>query len=334
MNKTRKSKNKPKIFIASSSENLIVANALQNNLYRDIECTVWNQGVIRPSQYTLHGLKESFKKYDFAAFIFVPDDSANIRNKKVSIVRDNVLFELGLFVSLLDVERCFILIPDGVDVHLPTDILGITTIGYDMWRSDENIQAALGPAATQIIENARRIYNKKIGLNKKEYYYCGSYKVIYYSVVDDPHKPIYSILKINNNGKAIFINNIRCNSNKGEYYYEGYYTETKNTIDLILNNRDKSEDVMICIEKSPGNFDRYMGLLLAKSNTGKPVCLKIAVMKNNIFKKIDHDRLYEIMHSYKDVIYNENLIIINEESLLQYHSDKLFEPYNSDSSTL
>ena len=88
MSKYTRKKNKPKLFIASSSENLSIANALQSNLFRDIECTVWNQGVIKPSQYTLQALLKEFSGYDFAAFVFNPDDSAIIRSKELSVVRD------------------------------------------------------------------------------------------------------------------------------------------------------------------------------------------------------------------------------------------------------
>lgn len=147
--------------------------------------------------------------------------------------------------------------------------------------------------------------------------------MIYYSATEDRQKPIISRLKINSEGKAVLIDN-NYDEKNGEYFYEGNYIETKTTVDFMLSNADNSEHVMICMEKSPGKNDRYLGLLLAKSNTDKPVCVKIAVMRNDIYKKINVERLYEIMHKYESSFYNDNAYIFSEKSLSEYHSDKLF----------
>lgn len=40
--------------------------------------------------------------------------------------------------------------PRGQDLHLPTDLAGIALLSYPTDRSDENLYAALGPAANQI----------------------------------------------------------------------------------------------------------------------------------------------------------------------------------------
>jgi len=63
----------------------------------------------------------------------------------LSVPRDNVVYELGLFSGVLGPERCFFVTPRGSSIHLPSDLAGITAGDYDPNRSDRNLQAAVGP---------------------------------------------------------------------------------------------------------------------------------------------------------------------------------------------
>lgn len=142
---------KPRLFIASSVEGLQVAYALQECLDHDAECTIWSQGVFTLSSVALDRLRDQAHKSDFAAFIFSPDDDATIRKDHWAVVRDNVLLEFGLFAGVLGRERCFIVQPRGVkNLHLPTDVLGITPADYVPDRQDKNMVAALGTASSKI----------------------------------------------------------------------------------------------------------------------------------------------------------------------------------------
>ena len=85
---------------------------------------------------------------DFGVFIFSADDVIRMRKKEYSAVRDNVIFELGLFVGRLGKGRNFILLPRGEDkLHIPTDLMALTTGTFDPNRSDKNLTAALGSAS-------------------------------------------------------------------------------------------------------------------------------------------------------------------------------------------
>lgn len=153
---------KPKIFIGSSVESLTIAYAVQQNLTHDAEITVWDQGVFELSQTTIESLISVLDKCDFAIFVFSPDDIVKIKKKQFSAVRDNVVFELGLFIGKLGRARSFIIMPDKPTFHIPTDLLGITAGKYDASRSDGSYQAATGPVSHQI-----RSQIKKQGLLQK-----------------------------------------------------------------------------------------------------------------------------------------------------------------------
>jgi hypothetical protein len=142
---------KPRLFIGSSTESLEIANAVQANLDHDATITIWNQGVFNLSSETLNDLLNALDKFDFAIFIFKPNDVSIIRNQHVSTVRDNVIFELGLFLGRLGKERVFYLKDKSIkDLHLPTDLIGFASGTYDGQREDGNLQAALGPFCFEV----------------------------------------------------------------------------------------------------------------------------------------------------------------------------------------
>lgn len=142
---------RPSVFVGSSVEGLEVAYAVQENLDHDAEVTVWSQGIFEPSRTTLETLEKQLSRFDFAIFVFSPDDLLQIRGKEFSAVRDNVIFELGLATGKLGRDRSYILMPrTAAEIRLPTDLLGITPFTFNPSRSDKNIVAALGPACSQL----------------------------------------------------------------------------------------------------------------------------------------------------------------------------------------
>ncbi|MGN2670950.1 TIR domain-containing protein [Aliivibrio fischeri] len=141
-------KEKPSIFIASSVEGLKYAKGIQENLYHSAYCTPWSQGFFDLSQSTVDAFITKMDDFDFAIFVFSPDDITFIRSQEVKTARDNVIFELGLFIGKLGKERCFIVKPRDLEMHIPTDLLGLTPATYD--NNHPNLVASLGVACTQI----------------------------------------------------------------------------------------------------------------------------------------------------------------------------------------
>ena len=142
---------KKRLFVGSASESLDVAYAVQEELDRALEVTVWTQGLFEPSRTTMESLADQPKRFDAALFVFTPDDAAILRGEPKRIVRDNVIFELGLFIGALGRKQTFILLPrDVVDLHLPSDLAGVTPLDYNHQRHDGNLVAAVGPACNKI----------------------------------------------------------------------------------------------------------------------------------------------------------------------------------------
>lgn len=148
---------KPRVFIGSSVEGLNIAYAVQQNLLHDAEVTVWDQGVFELSRTTLESLNRVLTDSDFGVFVFSPDDLIQIRNSSSPAVRDNVLFEFGLFIGRLSRERVYFLLPMGGELHLPTDLLGITPGRYETERADGSMQAATGGVCHQIRTQIRSL---------------------------------------------------------------------------------------------------------------------------------------------------------------------------------
>jgi predicted nucleotide-binding protein len=86
---------KPSLFVASSVEGLPIAHAVHDNLQRDAEVTVWEHGVFGLSEYPVESLLRQIDQSDFGAFAFTLDDMLTMREQTHSVVRDNVIFELG-----------------------------------------------------------------------------------------------------------------------------------------------------------------------------------------------------------------------------------------------
>ncbi|HJT30596.1 MAG TPA: nucleotide-binding protein [Pirellulales bacterium] len=142
---------KPRLFVGSARESVSFAYAVQRNLDHDAEVTVWPQGVFNLSAYPVESLLAAAKQTDYAAFAFSPDDVARIRDREQTVTRDNVVFELGLFMGQLDRHRCFVLIPhESDDLHIPTDLYGLTPGKFHARRTDSNLVAGMGAVCDEI----------------------------------------------------------------------------------------------------------------------------------------------------------------------------------------
>src|SRR4051794_1388235 len=100
------------IFIGSSTESIAVAKKVQELLQnKDTLVELWNHYFDAPGQFVLDSLINSADKFDFAVFLYAPDDTGYIRENKFFVARDNVVFETGLFMKSLGRERTILIVP-------------------------------------------------------------------------------------------------------------------------------------------------------------------------------------------------------------------------------
>lgn len=141
---------KVRVFIISSAEALPVARAVQNAFEHDpFTVTVWTDGVFKVANYTLQSLEDEIDNSDFAIAIAHPDDLVESRNDTWPQPRDNVIFELGLFMGRLGRARAILMEPREEKVKLPSDLAGVTTISY-RYDPKEDTAALLAPACNRL----------------------------------------------------------------------------------------------------------------------------------------------------------------------------------------
>jgi hypothetical protein len=146
---------KQRLFIGISTQAKRVAEAVQAQLAGDeFEATVWDQGVFKLSHDALDSLLNALDHSDAGIFILRADDltirKANKpgEDQRRATVRDNVVFELGMFIGRFGRDRAFMLTPERDAPELPSDLEGVTTAVYD---SDaENLRSAVGRACTEV----------------------------------------------------------------------------------------------------------------------------------------------------------------------------------------
>lgn len=147
---------KPRVFIGSSSENKEIAEAIQCNISDFSFPVIWDQSITTLSQSTLSNLLDNINGFDFAIFVFGAEDTAVMRDNCFSIVRDNIIFETGLFMGKLGPQRVFFVRPTSENMHLPSDLLGINYGTYD--EKHPNTDAALRPFCIQVKKQIQRLF--------------------------------------------------------------------------------------------------------------------------------------------------------------------------------
>lgn len=143
---------RPRVFIVSSAESLAIADEIQLGLqYANCVVIRWSDDEIFPAgAYPIEALEEQMRQADFCIAIASADDIIRAKHRQQAAPRDNVIFELGYFMSSIGRHRTMLLVPRGTDIKIPTDFKGITPISYDDNTADQPLSSAMGPAITQI----------------------------------------------------------------------------------------------------------------------------------------------------------------------------------------
>lgn len=119
---------KPRIFIGSSTEGLSVAQRIKSYFEPDYDCYIWNDNIFKFNEGFLETLLKSSSLFDFGFMVFAADDISRIRKKEYKTTRDNVLFEYGLFLGRIGIDKAYVLKEDSVKI--PSDLAGLTLLSY------------------------------------------------------------------------------------------------------------------------------------------------------------------------------------------------------------
>lgn len=118
-----------RIFIGSTTEELDLAEEAESILESDFDVTIWNDDVWESSVFKINNsflsdLLKASLKFDYGILIGTCDDIVTYRGEEVLQPRDNVLFELGLFVGRLGISKCAFIIEEELKVL--SDLQGIS----------------------------------------------------------------------------------------------------------------------------------------------------------------------------------------------------------------
>jgi predicted nucleotide-binding protein len=147
----------PNVFVISSTNGKEIAKAIAGRLTADeaIRVHVWPTE-FKPNDYFMESLQSATLRFDFGIAVITPDDLTKIvrEGKEAEVVepRDNVVFELGLFLSALGRDHVLEVAVhmDGRTPSLPTDLGSISR-----YKLSIDSQKALEPQVKDECERMR-----------------------------------------------------------------------------------------------------------------------------------------------------------------------------------
>lgn len=129
-----------RVFVASSSERittaidvakrLTAAGKTVSGLPRVIDAVPWTNDTFSFSRTYIESLERELDRADFAVVIYTGDDFAKVRQEEVNLPRDNVIFELGLFIGRLNRERCFFFVDRAAETRIASDLSGVKEVSF------------------------------------------------------------------------------------------------------------------------------------------------------------------------------------------------------------
>lgn len=159
---------KPHLFVGSSKEAVAYARAIKSHLQPVVEVTVWDEADFKPGRATLENLAAFLPKYDFAVLLLTSDDLTESRGLLTLTPRDNIIFELGLFMGHLGRDRTFLVYSEDTRPKIPTDLHGITFLSFDSSHTDKTfaLSGACDRIRREVIEQgAFNIFQSKAIIN-------------------------------------------------------------------------------------------------------------------------------------------------------------------------
>lgn len=186
-------------FIGSSDNQKAVAARLVDALASAMTPKLWWQQ-FRAGETTLGNLITLSRSVHLAIFVVAPDDlrwKSGDPTKESSVVRDNVVFELGLFGGALGPKRSIMFLDAAFMPDLPSDLRGVTDV---RWNSDE--PATFDRAVEKIVSDAKALFSE-LGLG---------WWAIRFDNTARPDRATYGVFEITTQGDS-------CIARFGSTYY-------------------------------------------------------------------------------------------------------------------
>jgi CRP/FNR family transcriptional regulator, cyclic AMP receptor protein len=147
----------PVLFVGSSVDSLPIAREIQTAFEHDAMIVrLWTDGVFGASHFPIEDFESQIQEADFAILVLGPNDPVVCRGEKTNTPRDNMIFELGLFLGAYPRERILILKPRGSDLKIPTDLIGLTPLEFDADQTG-TLASSLGPICSHIRKRVTKI---------------------------------------------------------------------------------------------------------------------------------------------------------------------------------
>ncbi|MBI5214610.1 MAG: nucleotide-binding protein [Ignavibacteriae bacterium] len=145
-----------KVFIGSSKQSIHISDAVLENLkYENIEPVPWYIGEFTGGFISnLESLITTLNKVKYAIFILTNEQNHDAMGAEYYSLRDNIIFELGFFISKLGKDNVFMIKPDNMHINLPSDLKGYDP--YNFPHQYSNIAVAIRTEINTIL--------KKIGI--------------------------------------------------------------------------------------------------------------------------------------------------------------------------
>jgi hypothetical protein len=104
----------------------------------------------------IEALEAELAQSDFAILTLTADDQVCSRAHTSMAPRDNVLFELGLFMGHLGRERTYFVCDQKQGLKIPTDLLGVNPVTYES-REGQELSEAVAGACSLIAARMREL---------------------------------------------------------------------------------------------------------------------------------------------------------------------------------
>lgn len=146
------------VFVGSSDPQRPLVTRLVKALETAVRPLPWWEA-FPAGETTIGSLLSRTREVDLAVFVVTRDDlrwKAHDSTKKSSVVRDNVIFELGLFAGALGLERSIMFVDTALMPDRPKDLSGVTDVRWcskDSPVSFDNGVAAIVTRAHDIFDD-------------------------------------------------------------------------------------------------------------------------------------------------------------------------------------